>query len=333
MRIIVLLAVIAFVQCGDAIEKEQELPKPPIALILDTDISADCDDAGAVAVLHALADKGEVQILGMMVSMPVEYGAPALDAINTFYNRPNIPIGTLKNSQDGIKSGGLKTYNEDLTRRFPNDLKHAVYAPNAVSLYRRLLANENDASVTIVSIGPLTNLYHLLQSTSDSISPLTGVELVKKKVRRLVTAGGRLPEGSSYNFWTAPEKAEYVVTHWPTEHGFVPNQMGDSVLTGEALLKRTSMGNPVRMAYSLYKAAHPTWAFRPSWDQMAILVAVRPSSGMFTKETNGRVTVVGDKLKWMKDKDRNHVWFRTATTPESRRMLIEDLMTQEPSKR
>jgi inosine-uridine nucleoside N-ribohydrolase len=334
MRIFALLAIVAFFQCADTMDgKEQANPHAPVMLILDTDISADCDDAGAVAVLHALADKHEVSILGMMVSMPVEYGAPALDAINTFYNRPNIPIGTLKNSKDGMRTGGLKTYNQDLAMRFPNDLKHAVYAPGTVALYRKLLAKESDKSVTILTVGPLTNLYHLLQSKGDSISSLTGIELIKKKVKHLITAGGRLPEGSSYNFWMAPEKTEYVITHWPTEHWFVPNQLGDSVLTGVGLLKKTSVENPVRMAYSLYRAAHPTWPFRPSWDQMAVLVAVRPNSGMFSTETKGCVTVVGDKLKWTNDKDCDHVWFRTATSSESRRALIEDLMTQGPSEK
>ena len=333
MRISALIAIVAFAQCADTMRENEQTPEVIVRLILDTDIAADCDDAGAVAVLHALADKREVDILGMMVSMPVEYGAPALDAINTFYNRPDIPIGTLKNSQEGAATGGLKTYNQDLTKRFPNDLKHGVYAPNAVTLYRKLLADENDASVTILTIGPLTNLYHLLQSKGDSISSLTGVELIKKKVKRLVTAGGRLPEGSSYNFWMAPEKTEYVVSHWPTEHWFAPNQLGDSVLTGDGLLKKTPIENPVRMAYTLYRATHPTWPFRPSWDQMAVLVAVRPSSGMFSTETKGRVTVVGDKLRWTNDKDRDHVWFRTATSSESLKDIIEDLMTQEPLKK
>jgi inosine-uridine nucleoside N-ribohydrolase len=329
MRSIALLSIIAFAQCSETVDHDvpQHQSPAPVSLILDTDISADCDDAGAVAVLHALADKNEVEILGMMVSMPVEYGAPALDAINTFYKRPAIPIGTLKNSQDGARSGGLKTYNEDLAKRFPNDLQHAVYALNSVILYRQLLAKQNDKSVVILTIGPLTNLYHLLQSKSDSISPLAGIELVRKKVKRLVTAGGRLPEGSSYNFWMAPEKTQYVIANWPTEQWFVPNQLGDSVLTGGDLLKNTSLENPVRMAYSLYKAAHPTWPFRPSWDQMGVLVAVRPSSAMFSTETKGSVTVVGDKLKWTTEKDRDHIWVRTASSVEVRKKLIEDLMT------
>lgn len=332
MRTLTLLTIAVFAQCAATVnEKQNSSQIEPVSLILDTDISADCDDAGAVAVLHALADKGEVSIRGMMVSMPVEYGAPALDAINTFYGRPDVPIGTLKNSQDGAKSGGLKTYNEDLARRFTNDLQHAVNAPNSISLYRKILATEPDNSVTILTIGPLTNLYHLLQSEPDSISPLNGTALVVKKVKRLVTAGGRLPEGSSYNFWIAPEKTQYVITNWPTEHWFVPNQMGDSVLTGSELLLKTTSQHPVRIAYSLYKAAHPTWPFRPSWDQMGVLVAVRPHSGMFTTITSGSVTVVGDKLKWIKEKDRDHIWVKSAMPVENSRKIIEDLMTHPPS--
>src|SRR5690606_32742496 len=35
----------------------------PVKVIFDTDYSTDCDDPGALAVLHALADLGEVEIL------------------------------------------------------------------------------------------------------------------------------------------------------------------------------------------------------------------------------------------------------------------------------
>jgi len=40
----------------------------PPAVIFDTDIGSDCDDAGALAVLHALADAGELKILGVIFS-------------------------------------------------------------------------------------------------------------------------------------------------------------------------------------------------------------------------------------------------------------------------
>ena len=36
----------------------------PVPIILDTDIGPDCDDAGAMSVLHALTNNNEAEILG-----------------------------------------------------------------------------------------------------------------------------------------------------------------------------------------------------------------------------------------------------------------------------
>jgi len=299
-------------------------------LILDTDIAEDCDDVGAVAVLHALANRGEVNILGMMVSMPVQYGAPALDAINTFYKRPNIPIGTLRNSTDANGAKNLLVYNKDLALRFPNSLKDAKYAPNSVTLYRQLLAKAADASVVIVTIGPVTNLYHLMRSSADNISTLNGMALISKKVKRIVVAGGNLPDGTSYNFQLAPEKTEYVMNNWPTEIWFATNELGGDVLTGKEMMAKTTRTNPVHEAYRLYKNRYPTWQFRPSWDQMGVLVAVRGKAGLFKTQSYGRVRGVRAWIRWEASPDKNHVWFQNNAGVEYRRQIVENLMIQPP---
>jgi len=67
-----------------------------VRLILDTDIGCDCDDAGAMAVMNALADFGECEILAVTHCTSREDGAGCIDAINTYYGRGNIPVGTLK---------------------------------------------------------------------------------------------------------------------------------------------------------------------------------------------------------------------------------------------
>lgn len=305
-------------------------PKPRI--IFDTDIAEDCDDVGAMAVLHALADKDELEIIGMMVSMPVQYGAPALDVINTFYNRPDIPIGTLKNSQDSAGARNLDVYNKALALRFPNDLKDGNNAPNSVALYRQLLENEKDNSVVILTVGPLTNLFHLMQSQPDAISTADGMDLIRKKVKLLITAGGRLPQGSSYNFRLAPEKSEYVINNWPTEYWFVPNDLGDSVLTGREMIAHTTSDNPVHEAYRLYSLAHPGWQFRPSWDQMGVLIAARRESGLFKSDTSGSVTASKAIIQWTSGLYKNHRWFQNNATVEQRRKVVEDLMMQPPKK-
>ena len=56
---------------------------PPVRVIFDTDIQGDVDDVGTVAVLHALADSGEVDILAMGVSSKNPWSPLCLSALNT----------------------------------------------------------------------------------------------------------------------------------------------------------------------------------------------------------------------------------------------------------
>ena len=53
---------------GMALSPHDAAAAEPVRVILDTDLSSDVDDVGAVAVLHALADAGEAEILGMGIS-------------------------------------------------------------------------------------------------------------------------------------------------------------------------------------------------------------------------------------------------------------------------
>ena len=65
-------------------------------IIFDTDVGGDVDDAGALAVLHALADRKEIEILAIGVVIGHEDAVPYVDAVNTWYGRPDLPIGTIK---------------------------------------------------------------------------------------------------------------------------------------------------------------------------------------------------------------------------------------------
>ena len=50
----------------------------PVNIIFDTDIAPDYDDVGAMALLHAFADKGEAKILATISSNAFETTAPTL---------------------------------------------------------------------------------------------------------------------------------------------------------------------------------------------------------------------------------------------------------------
>ena len=50
-------------------------------MIFDTDMDSDCDDLGALAVLHALADRGEEEILATVTSSQNPWSAPCVVAV------------------------------------------------------------------------------------------------------------------------------------------------------------------------------------------------------------------------------------------------------------
>ena len=64
----------------------------PVKVIFDTDIGNDCDDAGALALLHRLCDKGEAELLAATHCFSSSSVAGCIDAINRFYGR-DVPIG------------------------------------------------------------------------------------------------------------------------------------------------------------------------------------------------------------------------------------------------
>ncbi len=69
----------------------------PVSIIFDTDIAPDYDDVGAMALLHAFADKGEAKILATISCNAFETTAPTLSVLNTYFNRPGISNWNYKN--------------------------------------------------------------------------------------------------------------------------------------------------------------------------------------------------------------------------------------------
>ena len=71
-------------------------------VIFDTDMGSDCDDVGALALLHQYANEGKADILACIYSSgKIPYGAGVIDAINHYYHRPGIPIGAAYDSLVG----------------------------------------------------------------------------------------------------------------------------------------------------------------------------------------------------------------------------------------
>ena len=153
------------------------------AVIFDTDMGPDYDDVGAITLLHAFADSGKAQILATIASTKYEGVAAVLNVLNTYFKRPAIPIGVPKGY--AITQKDFQHWTDTLIENYPHTIKNNSEVPDAVQLYRKILAKQPDNSVTIITVGFLTNISNLLQSKPDKYSSLSGRELVKKKVSSL----------------------------------------------------------------------------------------------------------------------------------------------------
>ena len=299
---------------------------PPVRIILDTDMSGDCDDAGALALLHALADRGECELLATVVNRKDRTGASAAatDAINTFYGRPKLPIGTDKRGPTALQR--ISTFARALRDEFPNDIGPDDRAPDALDVYREVLAAQSDGSVVICSVGALSNLAELWRHAPD---------LVRKKVRLLVVMGGQFPksEQPETNIATHREAAQLVAAEWPGDivwHGW---EVGNALFTGAALKQVPGM-NPVRRAYELkpFGKRPAIEGGQPSWDQGAALFAVRGAQPeLWDVVAGGRVRVDGQgNTAWQAEPKGRHSYVKIQGDPKKLATVIEDLMIQPP---
>jgi hypothetical protein len=291
-------------------------------IIFDTDIGPDWDDVGATAVLHELANLGEVEILAMGVSSGGYsgiWGPPCLDAFNTFYGRPDIPIGV---AQDGPEFGS--SYNRQIAEEFPQDLDTSNVW-NAVELYRKILSEQPDSSVVIITVGFITNIADLLKSEPDTYSSLNGIDLVNKKVSRWVCMGGGFPSsGGEFNFNNDAEATKYSVENWPKPILFSGYEIGAPIRTG-AKLALTSISNPIRRAYEL--AGGYVGSIRSSWDQTAVLSAIRNPLLYWDLETNGYCSITDNGAnEWFSSPDKQHSYLIKKVSNTEMTEIIDDLM-------
>ncbi len=178
--VIIILSLLCACACAEA------APDRPVKLILDTDMGNDIDDALALAMVHALADRGEAELLAVTLCKDNPWAAVYVNLVNHFYGRPDVPIGAVRKGvtpEDGNYIRAISELRSGGKHVFPRRLTSGDDAPEAVSVLRKALAAQPDASVVLVSIGFLTNIARLLESGPDAASPLSGADLVRRKVR------------------------------------------------------------------------------------------------------------------------------------------------------
>ena len=294
----------------------------PIPVLFDTDIMGDVDDVGAVAMLHALADEGKIEILGMGVSGKNPASPLCLDALNRFYGRPNLPLGVVK----GPAFEKPSSYADTIAKEFPHRFESADQVPDVVKVYRKALADAKDDSVVLITVGQLPNVQNLLKSKPDEYSPLSGVELVKQKTRTWVCMGGKFPQGHEANIYHDPAPAKYAIDNWPGSIVFSGWEIGIKIITGQAFAKIQDP-NPAKRGYYLYNK----FKGRASWDQTAVLYAACGLDGglneVWDLSSPGRLELNENGYDlWHADSNGSHRYLIEKMPPEKVAQIIEKLM-------
>lgn len=262
----------------------QEAMRTVPQVILDTDFRSDVDDAGALAMLHALADNGECAILGVVASQTGPQVVAGIDAINTWYGRGQLPIGLSPVDDQRFSDYYVPVIGDPA--HFPSSQTNET-APDSTTLYRRLLHRAPAESVKIVVIGGQTCVGLLLDSEADhegdaSINR-TGRELIETKVSGLYLMAGNFTDAdhAEHNINLDIEASQKIAAHWPTPIVYSGFEIGREVITGGAM--ENPEVNPVAKAYALFPAGGVgTIAGSSSYDQTMVYYAVR---GLHAGET------------------------------------------------
>lgn len=264
-------------------------------IILDTDIGIDCDDAAAIGLLLQMEDEGKCYLEGITTSTTREGAVETVRAIVRYYGKEK-EIGHMR--KPGIPCDNENTYAKALKERYGC----SGNAEDAVDMLRRKLARAEE-KVTLIAIGPLSNVERLIKSGRDRYSDLGGADLLKEKVDCLYIMGGSFkenyfPEGiideeeivKEWNILQDIEAARYVAEKCTCPMIFCPYEAGIYVKT-----KMKTGKNPIWYAMKSFaeyaKSGDKNEYTRESWDPVTCLVALEDCGLYFDFSDRGKITV------------------------------------------
>jgi Inosine-uridine preferring nucleoside hydrolase len=296
-------------------------------IIIDTDLSLWWDDATAVGMANVLQQRDQIHVLGIMSDVRNPMAVAAIDAINTAYGHPNIPLGAVADSSADTAAHG---YTDTLVKDLPHAIRSSAQVPSAVTLYRRLLAAQPDHSVTIVAIGGDTNLAGLLASGPGQGSSLAGRSLVATKVKQLVIEDGLFPNGAPplTNEAIDPAATRTLVADddWPTPIAWVDGFTGIQTRVGGDLCKAVGTRNPMRIVYEAKFGCGPPGD--GDWDGPTLLYAVEGPRHVFTELGQGGAAVVNASggLSWGTDPQKSNEVYVHVEDQQALNQQIDSLL-------
>src|SRR5262245_12325519 len=94
-----------------SVSQLQQTPAP-VNVIIDSEMSKSMDDVGDHAVMWALANRGEINVLAEICSSANDFSAPLMHAIATYYGHPDVPIGAHKGATPNLENSAASNYTQ-----------------------------------------------------------------------------------------------------------------------------------------------------------------------------------------------------------------------------
>lgn len=258
-------------------------------VIIDTDNDSDCGDAAALGLLLQLEALGECRVIAVTVASENTKAAPCTRVMFNYAGRSAVPLGALQDTGRITSSGSNYDSTVVTNLGVANSVSTAAVRTDyssAVTVMRTALAALSGQKAKIIVIGTVTNVSDLLDSAADGISALNGVDLVTAKVSEFHVMGGAFPTSDidEHNITFDVTSANNFATKTPVPVYWQGYHIGDTFNTAPP-----TYGDPSRDPFWLaFTASSLTTA--KSYDQMAVLAAVRPTAGYFTYTGPGDVT-------------------------------------------
>ena len=227
---LLIVCVGAVMSCGRDRDAGTQVPY----IIFETDMGNDIDDAMALDMLYKYVDAGKARLLAVTINKEGTAPAEFVDIMGTWYGYPDVPVGIIRGGADcetdavNYAKAVVRMKSDDGSPLFERSCSGYENYPDAYILYRKILAGMPDNSVTVVSVGFSTNLARLLETSADEYSPLSGKELVARKVKMLCAMGGCMSDRDfyEYNIVKDIESAKKVFEEWPTALVTSPFEVG-----------------------------------------------------------------------------------------------------------
>lgn len=251
------------------------------SFILGTDWWTDCDDAAAVRLLTRFVREEKIKLLGIGINACMEYSVASLRGfLRADGLGDEIPIGIDLAATDFY---GTPPYQKQHAQNYAPDVTNSD-APDAVRLYRTLLAGATE-KVEILEIGFLQVIASVLKSQADDISELSGLELVKEKVKKVwVMAGKWDADGEREHNFDNNARSRTAGKEFcelcPVPVTFLGWEVGYNVISGNKLDENDHL-------YQLF-VDHGSAKGRSSWDPMLVMLAL-----IGDEEAAGYDTVAG----------------------------------------